>query len=48
MISKIKKMMKIEEAKRRFVRRRFVERKRGLKKWRFKKKDLEVKRVCLQ
>ncbi len=40
-------LRKIEEAKNRFVRRRFVERKRGLKRLRFKKKDLEVKRVCL-
>jgi hypothetical protein len=31
MISKIKMLRKIEEVKRRFVRRRFVERKRGLK-----------------
>jgi hypothetical protein len=32
MISKIKMLRKIEEAKRRFVRGRFVERKRGLKR----------------
>jgi hypothetical protein len=45
MISKIKKMMKIEEANIRFARRRCGE-KRGFKKRRFKKKDLKVKRVC--
>jgi hypothetical protein len=32
MILKIKMLRKIEEAKNRFVRRRFVERKRGLKR----------------
>jgi len=32
MISKIKMLRKIKEVKRRFVRRRFMERKRGLKR----------------
>jgi len=36
-------MMRIEGANKRFVRKRFV-RKRGFNNWRFKKKDLKVKR----
>jgi hypothetical protein len=55
MISRVKMWMlkKIDEAKRRgakgrFVEKRFVGRKRGLKEYRFKEIDVEVKRVCLR
>jgi hypothetical protein len=41
-------LKKIDEAKGRFVEKRFVGRKRGLKEYRFKEIDLEVKRVCLR
>jgi hypothetical protein len=44
MISKNKKMMKIKGANKRFVRRRFVRRKE-VNEWRFKRKDLKVKKV---
>jgi hypothetical protein len=46
MISKSKRMMKIRGAKKRFVKRRFV--KGRFMERRKKRKDLNVKRVCLR